>query len=136
MYCDNQDIVATFCDKFAQVWASCQLSPHLLEKILSEVAIGSKETLIGQTDIFSGIALLGQFDRTQVISCLGEAFILMRKRLVDGCVSSESIIKGIVKGGGHRLLSSIVVNCHLIKSLELLETVENEINNVLSQLRL
>lgn len=64
MYCDNQDIVATFCDKFAQVWASCQLSPHLLEKILPEVAIGSKETLIGQTDIFSGIALLGQFDRT------------------------------------------------------------------------
>ena len=60
----------------------------------------------------------------------------MRKRLVDGCVSSESIIKGIVKGGGHRLLSSIVVNCHLIKSLELLETVENEINNVLSQLLL
>lgn len=104
--------------------------PDLLQVVLLETPERAEEPLVGLRTLLGLIFQRGELQRADQVRCLSEPVVFGASFPVHDGVSRKRIFDRVMKGFGDDVLPVVVVDLHLVETLQVLQVVEDQVDDV------
>lgn len=117
--------------RFAKVvHDSNQHLPDLLQVVLLEAAERAEEPVVGLGVLVGFEFECGELERADQICCLGESVVFRAAVLVHDGVGCQGVLDRVMQGLGDDVLPVVVVDLHLVETLQVFQIVEDQVDHI------
>lgn len=109
---------------------SNQHLPDLLQVVLLEAAERAEEPVVGLGVLFGFELERGELERADQVGCLSEPVVLRAAVLVHDGIGCQGVFDCVMQGLGDDVLPIVVVDLHLVETLQVLQIVEDQVDHI------